>query len=94
MEGPYQLIASQIVHDGPIRSIAIGPSNNEILTGCQGDVPCVRRWRLSNDMDSFEEIGSPLYHDHWVTALTSLSPDMSRSFMPMVSSIRDVEFQV
>eukprot|EP01031_Cornospumella_fuschlensis_P032032 gene32032-38734_t len=80
MANPYQIVATQIVHDGPVRSLAWGPTEGEILSGCQGDVPCVRRWRMN--AESFEEIGSPLYHDHWITALTALSPDISREFYP------------
>jgi hypothetical protein len=87
MEGPYQLVVSQIVHDGPIRSLSFGPVEGEVLTGCQSDLPCIRRWRLSESKDAFEEFGIPLYHDHWVTALTSLSGDESRSIHSMVGSI-------
>ncbi len=71
----YLLINSIVAHDGPIRSIAIGPNENEILTGCQSDSPNLRRWRLSQDCLSMEEIGTPIYHDHWVTAVTSRPPN-------------------
>jgi WD40 repeat protein len=72
---PYRLIHSIFAHDGPVRSLTLGPTENEIVTGCQSDSPNVRRWRLSADLMSVEEIGSPIFHDHWVTALTALKPN-------------------
>lgn len=71
---PYRLIQCVFAHDGPIRSVYLGPTENEIITGCQADSPNIRRWRLSNDLMQIEEIGGPIFHDHWVTALTSLKP--------------------
>ena len=85
MDGIYQLINSFHAHDGPIRSVAIGP-NNEILTGSQSDSPCLRRWSVKLGEDSVEEIGTPLYHDHWVTAITSLKPDLNRAYHPKVGT--------
>ncbi len=43
------------------------------MTGCQADSPSVRRWVIK-DSTTFEEFGEAIHHDHWVTALTSLSP--------------------
>ena len=80
-ENPYKLVNSLHAHDGPIRSITIGPSG-EIVTGCQSDAPNLRRWAWNGE--SIEEIGTCVYHDHWVTALTALQPDPSRSFYPEV----------
>jgi hypothetical protein len=74
---PYRLIQQVFVHDGPVRSICHGLTENEIVTGCQSDSPHVKRWKLSSDLLTMEEIGSPIFHDHWVTALTSLKPSAS-----------------
>eukprot|EP01040_Poterioochromonas_malhamensis_P013893 gene13893-15331_t len=69
---PYRLIQLVDAHSGPIRSLSYGPTDNEILTGCHANI-C--RWRLSKDrVQIAEEIGSPMYHDHCITTLTSLSP--------------------
>lgn len=86
MEGPYRLINTILAHDGPIRCITKGPTSGEIITGCQSDAPHVRRWKLSADFLSVEEIGGPIYHDHWVTAVTSLLPDPHRTVFPEVSN--------
>ncbi len=86
MQGPYFLVNSLLAHDGPIRCLSIGPEENEILTGCQSDAPNLRRWRLSADLLSFEEIGSPLYHDHWVTAVTSRNAKNGIDMYPKVIS--------
>lgn len=80
----YILINSLQVHDGPIRCLSKGINPNELLTGCQSNSPCVRRWKFSDDFLKLEEIGSPIYHDHWVTAITALTPDPSRSIYPEV----------
>jgi len=87
MNGPYQLLNALFAHDGPIRCACNGPTENEIITGCQGDVPNLRRWKLTNDFTDAVEINSPIFHDHWVTAVTTLSPDSSRSVLPGVSNI-------
>lgn len=95
MDGPYQLINSLHSHDGPIRSLCMGPSG-EIVTGCQADSPCVRRWSR-NANGSIEEIGTPLFHDHWVTALTSLSADSSRNVYPqgcIISGCMDSKIRI
>eukprot|EP01039_Chlorochromonas_danica_P003554 gene3555-3892_t len=78
----YQLLLTQIAHDGPIRSLSLGTLPGEILTGCQSDLPCVRRWKLSSNCDAFVEVGSPLYHDHWVPALITLRADPTREAYP------------
>lgn len=83
---PYQLIQSIFAHDGPVRSVCIGPTNNEIITGSQSDSPNVRRWRLSADLMEVEEIGSPIFHDHWVTALTALKP--ATNLPPLLINVR------
>ncbi len=85
---PYRLVQSIYAHDGPIRSIAIGPTENEIVTGSQADAPNIRRWRLSKDLMQVEEIGSPIFHDHWVTALTALKP--SNSLPPLLQNVSSV----
>lgn len=73
MEGPYVLVNTFLAHDGPVRCISVGPRDGEILTGCQSDAPTLRRWKLAADLLSFEEIGSPILHDHWVIAVSSRS---------------------
>jgi hypothetical protein len=77
----YKLIHSVFTQEGPIRSATIGPSG-EIVTGFQSDAPCFKRWKISGD--NIEEVGTAVFHDHWVTALTSLHPQSSRSFYPQV----------
>lgn len=79
-EGPYRLVQSLHAHDGPIRSITIGP-NGEVVTGCQSNSPHIRGWNPVDYSESF----SPIFHDHWVTALGSLPADSSRSLFPAVS---------
>eukprot|EP01040_Poterioochromonas_malhamensis_P017900 gene17900-20729_t len=69
---PYRLIQLADAQSGPIRSLSYGPTDNENITGCHANF---RRGRLSKDrVQIAEEIGSPIYHDHCITALTSLSP--------------------
>lgn len=86
MDGPYRVINSIIAHDGgPIRSITLGPHDDELITGCQSDAPNLKRWKISDDYKTITEIGSAIYHDHWVTALTVLKKDESRPFYPQVS---------
>lgn len=82
--GPFRLINAVLAHDGPVRCVTLGP-NNEIVTGCQSDAPTVRRW-IENG-DSWEEVGESILHDHWVTAATSLKPDISREFYTEVCFI-------
>ena len=82
---PYRLIQTVFAHDGPIRSVAQGPTENEIITGCQADSPNIRRWRLSKDLMEIEEIGSPIFHDHWVTAVTCVKP--SESLPPRLQKV-------
>jgi hypothetical protein len=67
----YILVNAIPAHDGPIRCICNGLNDLEIITGCQSSAPNIRRWRISPDLLSIEEIGTPIYHDHWVTAVTS-----------------------
>lgn len=76
---PYKLVNVLHAHDGPVRCIAFG-TDGKFVTGCQSDSPCVRSWLIKNN--SVEELNAPLYHDHWVTAVTLLSPDSSRTFNP------------
>jgi WD40 repeat protein len=76
---PYNLVNVLHAHDGPVRCIAFG-SNGRFVTGCQSDSPCVRSWSIK--VNSVEELGVPLYHDHWVTAITILSPNQQRAFNP------------
>jgi hypothetical protein len=82
--GSFLLIHSILAHDGPVRCVAVGP-NSELISGCQSDSPNFRRWKESTD--SWEEVGQAVVHDHWVTAITSLDPDISREFYPDVSAI-------
>ena len=77
----YQLVNSLHAHEGPIRC-AVVTDSGEIITGCQSDAPNFRRWLLS--AESIEEIGQSISHDHWVTAITSLSADSTRSHFPEV----------
>lgn len=90
----YQLLLTQIAHDGPIRSVCLGILPGEILTGCQSDLPCVRRWMLSSNCDAFVEVGSPLYHDHWVPALITLRADPTREAYPEVRLVSLASFVV
>lgn len=84
MAAPFKLIHALFAHDGPIRCACEGPTENEIITGCQADAPNLRRWKFSKDFLEAEEIGAPIFHDHWVTAVTSLPPNSSRSVFPQV----------
>eukprot|EP01036_Dinobryon_divergens_P030892 gene30892-40205_t len=84
----YKLVNAIHAHEGPIRSIAVskvsradGIIHYEIVTGCQSDSPNAKKWALDCN-DEILSVGSPLYHDHWVTALTSLSADGSRIVYP------------
>lgn len=85
MEKEYQLINVLLAHDGPVRCLSLGIASNEILTGCQSDAPNLRRWRLKEDSLEFEQIGSPIYHDHWVTAVNSRSPHHNIPSYPQVT---------
>lgn len=80
----YQLINALHAHDGPIRC-AVVSNSGEIITGCQSDAPNFRRWLQSTD--SIEELGTSVSHDHWVTALTYLLPDISRDAYPEVLGV-------
>ena len=80
--GDYQIINALHAHDGPVRC-AMVRNDGEIITGCQSDAPNFRRWLQSTD--SIEELGTSVPHDHWVTALTCLSPDISRDTLPEVT---------
>ena len=51
----------------------------EIISGCQSDSPNARRWSPKDDY-GIEEIGDAMYHDHWVTAVTSRSAGLHGSF--------------
>ena len=64
----YSIIGEFYAHDGPIRSLCIGPLG-EIVSGCQSDSPHAKRWTLVGK--ALESTGSPIFHDHWVTAVTS-----------------------
>ena len=68
MIGSYAIVGEVYAHDGPIRSLCIGPLG-ELVSGCQSDSPQVKRWTIS--ANSLEQTGSSNFHDHWVTALTS-----------------------
>jgi phospholipase A-2-activating protein len=68
MTGGYGIVGEVYAHDGPIRSLCIGPLG-ELVSGCQSDSPQVKRWTIS--AHSLEQTGSPTFHDHWITALTS-----------------------
>lgn len=80
----YILLNSIVAHDGPVRCIGIGPGEREIVSGCQSDAPNLRRWRLSSDYQSVEEIGAPIYHDHWVTAVITKTQSSGLSRYPQV----------
>lgn len=66
----YALVGECYAHDGPVRSLCIGPLG-EVISGCQSDSPNAKRWSISGK--SLDLIGSPIFHDHWVTAVTSTS---------------------
>jgi WD40 repeat protein len=68
MTGSYRIIGESYAHDGPIRCMSIGPLG-EVVTGCQSDSPNVKRWTITEHTLEFS--GSPIFHDHWVTAVTS-----------------------
>jgi phospholipase A-2-activating protein len=59
------------------RASCVGPLG-ELVTGNQGDAPCVKRWMIRDD--GVENIGDPIYHDHWVTALTARQPGQHPCF--------------
>ena len=60
------------------RSVCIGPLG-EIVCGSQSDSPSVRRWMLTPN-NLFEEVGSQVFHDHWVVAVTSIKPHVNPVF--------------
>lgn len=68
MTGSYRIIGESYAHDGPIRCMSIGPLG-EVVTGCQSDSPNIKRWAITEQ--SLDFMGSPIFHDHWVTAVTS-----------------------
>lgn len=68
MSGLYSIIGEFYAHDGPIRSLCIGPLG-EIISGCQSDSPHAKKWNIV--AKALDLSGSPIFHDHWVTALTS-----------------------
>ena len=84
---PYVLVSEIFAHSGPVRSLSMGPLG-EIVSGCQGqaDAANVRRWAIftggsgggaddsSAATPGLEELGEPIQHDKWVTALTHLAP--------------------
>jgi hypothetical protein len=85
MEGPYRLVNELIAHAGPVRSMTqISISPIQIASGCQADSPNVRKWIVVDQ--EMTELGSAIPHDHWVTALTSLSAGKLSSF-PMVKGL-------
>jgi hypothetical protein len=65
------------------RSSCVGPLG-EIVTGCQADSPCIRRWTIQQD-GSIEEFGEAIQHDHWVTSLTARLPGVHPSFPEVLS---------
>eukprot|EP01032_Pedospumella_encystans_P033667 gene33667-38047_t len=90
----YLIINALHAHDGPVRCAVVG-NNSEIITGCQSDAPNYRRWLQSTD--SVEELGTGVPHDHWVTALTYLSPDISRETFPegcIISGCQDSKIRI
>jgi phospholipase A-2-activating protein len=60
------------------RCVSMGPLG-ETVSGSQADAPSVRRWMIK-DRSVFEEIGEQLFHDHWITAITCLSPGIHQVF--------------
>ena len=61
-------------HEGPVRSLCIGPLG-EVCSGDSGSNPQCKRWLIANK--ALEMTGSPLFHDHWVVAVTSLPPSVA-----------------
>lgn len=86
MEGPYRLINETIVHDGPVRSLTSyidctskKDSSIGLVTGCQSNSPNTRRWSI-DDNNNMEELGLPIFHNHWVTALITLEKEILTMF--------------
>ena len=100
----YRLINSVHIHDGPIRCLSVISNTSEgsveIFSGCQSDAPNVRKWNLfkkSDFVEEINEIGTPIYHDHWVTALTSLPPDSNRLVYPngcLITGCMDTKIRI
>jgi len=80
----YRLISEQIGHEGPVRSMSLGPDINcDILSGGQESLPRGRKWKLSSSSSSLVDIiedGESLFHDHWITAITSLPKGKSNLY--------------
>ena len=70
MSGVYCIVGEIYAHDGPIRSLSAG-TEGQIVSGCQSDSPNAKKWTITEN--SLEQIGQPIFHDHWVTAVTSCS---------------------
>jgi len=77
MEGPYKLVG-EVLNEGSVRSMAIGPLG-EVISGTQASAPAVHRWAISYDRSvkgltqRVDKLGDCIFHDHWVTALTSIT---------------------
>jgi len=80
----YKLVAEITGHDGPVRAICVG-SEGQVISGSQDST--VRFWNeipreIHRDtMDeevsiNYAEAGVIFDHDHWVTALIKLPPDV------------------
>eukprot|EP01038_Epipyxis_sp_PR26KG_P006801 gene6801-9316_t len=98
MNGPYKLINSIHAHDGPIRCLTLGPNEQELVTGNQSDNPNMRRWMYDALNGSLEDVGADaIYHDHWVTSVTSLPVNTLRTVYPqgcIVSGCMDTKIRI
>ena len=96
----YQLVSELYAHEGPVRSLCIGP-NGELVSGCQADSPNIRRWAIRvnahSQMPELGEVGTSIQHDHWVTALTSLSASDGNEMYPhgcIITGCKDSKIRI
>ena len=80
--GKFHLIGQINGHDeSPIRALAIGPFG-DLITGSQDCM--LKRWTV-NDDGSYEPFGgntNSIAHSHWITAITSLNPNVCPDLYP------------
>ena len=92
----YSLVCELKAHDGPVRCLDISSNSCEIISGCQANVPNVRRWALlkpikgsssssssnisPNLLPDLVEIGAEIQHNHWVVACTTLEAGINQTY--------------
>ena len=86
MDGPYQLVSELFAHTGPVRSICI-TLDGQIASGCQADSPNARQWSVSYTTGTIEELSDLFPHNHWVTAITFLKPNLNEIYSEVNSPL-------